>query len=130
MNNRQLTFLLRRVEHEIDPEQSISEIINVFKEDQCTTEDIFRTIEKDIMYKVKVLNAVGIGFFLNEEYESVIPFLELALRCSPTDPDTIYNIGYVLMKFGLNDEALRFLNQVNCYDEGVVELKRQIEGSK
>ncbi|WP_435922712.1 hypothetical protein [Paenibacillus sp. DYY-L-2] len=124
--NRQLTFLIRRIENNIDREHSILGVINLLKNDGTTIEEICRVVENDIIYKVEVLNTIGIGCFSNEEYDFVIPFLEMALRYSPTDSDTIYNIGYVLSRFGLNDEALRFLDQVYTHDEGVLELKQQI----
>ncbi len=125
--DRRLTFLLRRIEHDVEREQAILEIVKVLKEKQYAIKDICTVIETDIIYKIKVLNTIGIGCFLNDEYDSVIPFLEVALRYSPTDPDTIYNIGYVLTKIGLNKEAFGFLNQVHCLDEGVLELKQQIK---
>lgn len=124
----QLKFLLRRIENDVDQDKAIQKVIELLKDREITTEDILSSTSTDIIQKTDLLNLVAVSCFNVKEYDFVIPLLEYSYTVDPVNQDTLYNIGYVLYKFGAYQDALNFLSQINTPDQEVIGLCRDIEG--
>lgn len=122
----QIKFLLRRVENDIDCDQSLEELVELYKNEHLDFELVQSIIERDVIHKGNVCNALGVYFFSSELYEDVIPLLKNALSYDKDNVDFLYNLGYVLAHFGEKELALQYLNRMQDQDEKVRQLINEL----
>ncbi|MWV46618.1 glycosyltransferase [Paenibacillus sp. HJL G12] len=120
-------FLLRRIENEVDREEAYSELIMLLSKNTVSIQDIIRSVEVDIIHKTATLNRMAVNCFSSGEYDYVIPLLEKSYSLDPEDVDTLFNLGYILYKFGANRDALNFLTQIDEPDGDIIDLQKEIE---
>ncbi|NOU79239.1 glycosyltransferase [Paenibacillus sp. LMG 31459] len=125
-----IKFLLRRIENNVEREASSMELIALLQQNEVSTNQIIESVMADIVDKIGTLNRVAINCFNSGLYEVVIPLLEKSHIVEPENEDTLFNLGYILFKFGAYNEALDFLMKIREPDEDVLSLQRDIEGSK
>lgn len=122
------TFLLRRIEFDIDIEESVNELVQYLREKRINEKNIINVVERDIIKKVYTLNFIAIECIKNELLDIVIPLLKSAYEISPGDSDTNYNLAYVLNLIGENNLAIDYLNNLYETNEKVEELRHKIGG--
>ncbi|MGG3799024.1 glycosyltransferase [Metabacillus fastidiosus] len=121
-SKQDLVFVLRRIEFDIDYQESLDEIIGKAKEGYFTEQDILTSIDSSIINKVKVLQAISISCFENQMHDYVLPFLNKAYELDKDNYDTLYNLGYVLLYYGENKLAKAYLDKIVEKDENILEL--------
>ncbi|MCM3128282.1 hypothetical protein ACFQ3J_18320 [Paenibacillus provencensis] len=122
-----LKFLLRRVEHQIDIKESLSQLVKLIQ-NGLSVNVLFVVTRNDIYYKLDLLNSIAIYCFEIEYFDHIIPLLREALSYEPSDHDTLYNLSYVLASFGIYDEALACLLHIKDPKQPVIELMDYLKG--
>lgn len=114
-----LTFLLRRIENKIEQDESLSKVITALADNEITYSDIIDIVHSNLIEKEVILNLLAVMCYQEQIFNPVIPLLKGALKINKNHKDTLYNIGYMLFQAGENNEALKFLEQINDKDEEV-----------
>ncbi|GMN99927.1 glycosyltransferase [Parageobacillus thermoglucosidasius] len=125
---QELTFLLRRLEFDIDLEETKQMIVHKLAQNEIEEPLIKDVINTSIIDKIKVLQSLAIICFEQGLHEQVLPYLRAAYELDKTNADTLYNLGYVLLYYGENELAERFLRQIQQPDEQVLDLLRVARG--
>ncbi len=125
---RKVAFLLRRVEFNIDIEETEKELIEYIRNGKIKQRTIVNVVAKDIVNKVYVLNYLAIKCLENDALDIIIPLLNSAYDLNPQDLDTNYNLAYVLNMIGEGNLALEYLNNLNSTNESIEQLKEAIRG--
>ncbi|MEK5272024.1 glycosyltransferase [Aeribacillus sp. FSL K6-8394] len=125
---QELTFLMRRLEFDIDVEETKQIIAKKFVQDEIEEQLIKEVINTSIVDKIKVLQSLAIICFEQGLHEQVLPYLQAAYELDKTNEDTLYNLGYVLLYYGENELAENFLRQIQQPDEHVLDLLRVARG--
>lgn len=131
MNNfdeNEVKFLLRRIENNIEVEQSKSKMVEMMSNGNLNCDNIIKIVSKDIIKKDIVLNEIAILCYENKLYEEVIPLLQKSYEINNSNIDTIYNIGYILHKFGQDEIALKYLSLKEGEDAEIKKLIETIRG--
>ncbi|WP_052953968.1 glycosyltransferase [Clostridium sp. C8] len=127
---RKITFLIRRLEFDVDVEESIKELIEYIKSSNISFDDIIDIIAKDIVNKVYILNYIAIKCFENNLFDYVIPLLCNAYEISPRNLETKYNIANVLNSIGEKESAIKYLENLTESNEKIEKLKLIIKGEE
>lgn len=125
---QELTFLLRRLEFDIDTEETKQIIAQKFVQDGIEEQLMKEVINTSIIDKIKVLQSLAIICFEQGLHEQVLPYLQAAYELDKTNEDTLYNLGYVLLYYGETELAERFLQQIQQPDEQVLDLLKVARG--
>ncbi|RDE36279.1 glycosyltransferase [Parageobacillus thermoglucosidasius] len=125
---QELTFLLRRLEFDIDLEETKQMIVHKFAQNEIEEPLIKEVINTSIIDKIKVLQSLAIICFEQGLHEQVLPYLRAAYELDKTNVDTLYNLGYVLLYYGENELAEKFLQQIQQPDEQVLDLLKVARG--
>lgn len=125
---RNLKFLLRRIENDIEVEESINTILNKFTNKELDYEEIIENIMLNIIEKEKLLNLLGIKFYENNIYDCVIPFLQKAYKINSENIDIIYNLGCILYNFGEKKMALGYLEKIQNIDFEIDQFIQRVKG--
>lgn len=125
---RKLVYLLRRLEHEIDFEDSRNELVQCISYEVYSEQEIMEAILNSTIDKEKVLNIVGINAFENGLNDSIFPFLNKAYELNSNNDDTLFNLGYILAELGENVPALSFLNKIAVQDKDVIDMIQKVKG--
>lgn len=126
---KRCAFLLRRIEFNIDVEESMREFFGYLKEKVINDESIIDIVSIDIIKKVYILNFLATKCIENDLLDIVIPLLKCAYVLSPEDIDTNYNLAYILNLMGENDLAIGYLNNLRETNQKVEELRNLIGGN-
>jgi tetratricopeptide (TPR) repeat protein len=125
---QELTFLLRRLEFDVDVEEAKQAIVDKLARGEIDELLIKEIIDTSIIHKVKVLQVLAITCFEQGLHEHVLPYLQLAYEQEPTNVDTLYNLGYVLLYYGEYALAETFLQKIQQPDEQVLQLLKVARG--
>lgn len=125
---RNLKFLLRRIENNIESEESREEVYNLISSDEITGEDILNVVEKDIIKKDEVLNSIAVKFYEKEFYEEIIPLFQKSYDYNPDNFDTIYNLGYFLYQLGEKEMALSYLEKIQGQNSETDSFIKELRG--
>ncbi len=120
-------FLLRRIENDVEREASSMELIALLQQNGVSANQVIDSVMVDIVDKIGTLNRVAINCFNSGLYEVVIPLLEKSYTVDPENEDTLFNLGYILFKFGAFNEALDFVKKIREPDDDVMRLQQDIE---
>ena len=123
-----IKFLLRRIENDIEVDDSKSEIIEMFKNNEINVDDIIETTIKDIIQKDKVLNYIAVKCYETGLYDNVIPLLQKSYEINSDNVDTMYNLGDILHELGEDEAALRYLSLIENIDDDIKKLANLIRG--
>ncbi|QAV25783.1 hypothetical protein BTDUT50_03265 [Neobacillus thermocopriae] len=119
---QQLTFLLRRIEFDVDAEDAKKKLVDHIACGEVDESLMKEIIDSSIIHKVDVLQAIAIACFENGLHDHVLPHLHFAYEKEPTNEDTLYNLGYVLLTYGEHALAETFLRKIQHPDEQVMQL--------
>lgn len=125
---QQLTFLLRRLEFDVDVDETKQSLVDQLARGEIDEQLMKEIIDTSIIHKVKVLQSIAIACFEQELHEHVLPYLQLAYEQEPTNVDTLYNLGYVLLTYGEHALAETFLQKIQQPDEQVLQLLKIARG--
>jgi len=126
----ELKYLLRRMEFDIEVQQSTDLVLKWFFEDiDNNLELLCFNIEQHVISKAKVLNVLVKTSYEQGQYEIVLTLLQKAIEYEPNDSETLFNLAYVLYQFGEKDLASRYLNQISTDDENLIAAARELEES-
>lgn len=125
---RKCIFLIRRLEFNIEVEESIDELMKYFKSNAINYRNVIDIVAKDIIHKVYALNFIAIKCFEYELFDNVIPLLNSAYELSPQDLDTNYNLAYVLNFIGESKMAIEYLENLVESNDEIEKLKQTIKG--
>lgn len=115
----ELKFLLRRIENNIEVEESGEELYNLVKSLKVNLEDILTCIAKDIIKKDEVLNSIAVKFYIEGYYENVIPLFQAGYEYNPKNVDLIYNLAYFLYELGEKKLSLTYFEKIKGINEEV-----------
>ncbi|MED0652867.1 glycosyltransferase [Anoxybacillus geothermalis] len=125
---QELTFLLRRLEFDVDIDETKQALVEKIACGEIDEPLIKEIIDTSMIHKVKVLQAIAIACFEQGLHEHVLPYLQLAYEQEPTNVDTLYNLGYVLITYGEHALAETFLQKIQQPDEQVLQLLKIARG--
>lgn len=126
-NKRLLIFLLRRLENDIEIEETINEMYEYLKNEYVNEVEIIEIIDRDIINKEKVLNMVAMICYSNHLYNIVLPFLNKAYDYNNKNDETLFNLGYFLKQISENQLALHYLENITIKDDEVLNLIEEIK---
>lgn len=125
---RKLKFLLRRIENDIEVEESREKIYELTKSACINVEDILFCIAKDIIKKDEVLNSVAVKFYEKGLYDNVIPLFQAAYGYNPKNADVIYNLAYFLYELGEKKLALTYFEKIKGTNKEIDEFIAKLKG--
>ena len=125
---RQMKYVLRRIEFDVDVDESNEEFLNLVRENDIDTNSILDVVARDIIDKIYILNYVAILFYNNKMYDYILPMLNAAYELDNNNIDTNYNLAYILDTFGNKELALDYLYKLNTNDEQIILLMNEIRG--
>lgn len=73
-----------------------------------------------------MLNEVAMFLFFRACYEQVLLFLTVVYEKNPDNPDTLYNMAFVLYAFGERDMALGFIGRIKKLSMRELQLQQAI----
>lgn len=120
-------YILRRIEFDIDKEESSKEFKSLICNDLINDNDILMIIEREIINKIYMYNFVAITFFECKKYDNVLTFLLKAYELNNDDLDTNYNLAYILNMIGESELALSYLCKLKHKDNKIKKLICEIE---
>lgn len=123
-----LKYALMRIENEVEIDQSKNEILRMLKNNVINCENVIQVVMKYSIKKDVVLNEIAVLCYENKFYDRTIPLLKKAYEIDGNNVNTIYNLGYILYKFGESNLALEYLAKFEEKDEFVRELANGIRG--
>lgn len=126
-NQQELIMLFRRIEFEIDFEQSIQTLNKVLLETSITANEIIKIIEINIIQKVKVLNIIACTCYEQGIYEDILVYLNKSFEYDKNNDQTLYNLGLFLYKLGENKSALNYINKIQHIDGETELLMNEIQ---
>lgn len=124
---REIKFLLRRIEFDIEIEETTNKIIDLIKGNKIQENLIIDIVNRDIINKVYVLNYLVVQAIDNGIYDILIPLLNRAYDINPEELDTNYNLCYVLNAVGEKQMALDYLSKLKYLNSELEDLKVLIE---
>jgi tetratricopeptide (TPR) repeat protein len=113
---RKLKFLLRRIENNIEVEESTEEVYNLVESLKVKLEDILICVERDMIKKDEVLNSVAVKFYIKGYYDNVMPLFQAAYEYNHKNVDLIYNLAYFLYDLGERELALTYFEKIQGID--------------
>lgn len=122
-----LKSTLRRIENDVQVDESQQWLLELIENQSVSMDNVLRVVERDIIFKDKVLNAVAIVCFENKAFDWVLPLLEKSYEINPTNANTLFSLGFLLHQFGENKKALNFLDEIEVKDSEVHELISRIK---
>lgn len=125
-----LKFLLRRIENNIEVEESKEEVYNLLKLLKVNLEDILTCIARDIIKKDEVLNSIAVKFYIEGYYDNVIPLFQAGYEYNPKNVELTYNLACFLYELGEKKLALTYFEKIEGIDEEVdkfiIKLKEEL----
>lgn len=122
----ELKFLLRRFEYGLSYELK-EELFSFLHKYPISAYAICEMVELCVTQKEKVLNEVAVFLFQKECYEQVLPLLSASYERNPDNPETLYNMAYVLYAFQERETALQLIRKPENPSEDVRHLCHIIE---
>ena len=120
--------LIRRIEFNIDSEETEEEIIANLRDGTFTQEIISEVVARYAIHKVEILNYLAVKLIENSILNDVLTLLNDAYELDRDNLDTNYNLAYVLNMIGESNLALEYLYNLSETNESIDKLKESIEG--
>ncbi|HCW53414.1 MAG TPA: group 2 glycosyl transferase [Clostridium sp.] len=123
---KKCVILLRRIEFNIDVEETEKELITNLKDKFFNEDVIIEAVAKYIIDKVYILNYLASKLIECNMFDNVLMLLHNAYELDNENIDTNYNIAYFLNMIGENNLALEYLNRLSTTKDYIEELKISI----
>lgn len=128
--DRKLKFLLRRIENNIEYDQSLAEIIGQISSGSIYIVDLIENIRKNMIHKEKLLNTIALEFYKRGGQDAALEILMKSYELNPKDYDTAYNLAYITYKLGETETAITILDGIQQKDSDMISLMEEIMGEK
>lgn len=125
---KKLKFLLRRIENNIEVEESREKVFNLIKGKEVTIENILFCVVRDMIKKDEVLNSIAVKFYEKGLYDNVIPLFQAALEYNPNNTDVIYNLAYFLYEIGEKKLSLTYFEKIKGINPEIDEFIKNLRG--
>lgn len=127
--SQRLKFLLRRLEFDIDLEETQKELLKLIHKGDLTThiDELLKIIKESIIDKNKVLNDLAVLLCENSKVEEALKLLEESYLINPQHKDTAYNLAYLLYTFGQLKMAYNLLSNLTQKDNEIISLMEKID---
>ncbi|MDB5052767.1 MAG: FkbM family methyltransferase [Bacilli bacterium] len=127
-NDLQLSEIFDALAQDVNDPKSLNKLVQVILALKIPAENV----PSLIMNKAKnstlddLLNNAGSAFWESQHYDYVIPLLQQSLEVNPANPDTLFNMGYILHDFGESERALKYLESIAIKSTNVLTLIKEI----
>lgn len=93
------------------------------------TQDILKNfiLDNNLIEYITILNKAAILNYNNENYEYVIPYLQIAYEANSKDIETLYNLSIVLYNMGYYAEALSYLENIEDRNNEILKLEKSLK---
>lgn len=81
-------------------------------------------------FSIELLNFIATQFYVEKYLDNVLPCLQKALELDENNPNTLFNLGYILHQCQESSIALQYLEKIGEKDKDVVALIEEIQNSK
>lgn len=126
-DNRELIFLLRRIENNIEKERSINTLMDFLEAGVISTNDVVRVTDNDMIKKEELLQIVAVSCYERGLIDGALGLLEKAFHLNNQNTITVYNLAYIIYKAGEADVALGLLEQLEERDSDIEGLLAEIK---
>lgn len=123
----ELIHLLRRVEFNIEREASLDRIVNWMIQEGKDEKPVLSIVDKMIVNKTNVLNAVTFACYNMNYLDVLLPLLNQALVYSPNDPETLYNMAFLLHQMNEDKLASYYMKKIQTVDPRLIEAIHSLE---
>lgn len=107
----ELKSLIRRFEYNL-PRELKEDLLSFLKQYPVSAYAICEMVDMYISQKENVLNDVAVFLFQHEYYEHVLPLLASAYEKDQDNPETLYNMAYVLYAVQEKETALQLIGRI------------------
>jgi O-antigen biosynthesis protein len=128
--NTELVYILRRIEHDINPEETKRKIVRFISNDYYQENEILETIQNQTINKEKVLNAIAIYAFESNLHDAIFPYLNRAYEINSKNNDTLFNLGFILAEYGHVETAISYIEKMDVIDQDAFDLLERIKGDR
>lgn len=119
-----LKYYLMRIDNNLDIENSVKCIFKLYdKYVDEFIEDIEYLLYVAVINKEEVLNRIAVKAFEEKLYDFSISILMLSLKINRNNPDTVYNIIYILNELCEYELALNIFNNSNEIVKNDLDIK-------
>lgn len=125
--NTSLKFLLRRVEHVIEPEESFKQIIELLINQTVTISVLIELAKKCVIQPDQVLNDIGIYLYGKQYAEDALELLSCAYTINEKNQEVLFNIGYIVHELGDTKTAVLYLGKLEKPNEYAIKILRESE---
>ena len=126
-NHRELIFLLRRIENDIETINNLDSLVGFLESGILTVETILDIVEKDMIKKEELLQILAVSCYERGMMDNSLALLEKAYYWNQQNPITVYNLAYIVFKAGEREVAFRLLEQLTQKDAEAVALMAEIK---
>ncbi len=123
----ELIHLLRRVEFNIEREVSLERIVNWMIQEDKDEKPVLSVVDKLIVNKTNVLNAVSFACYNMNYFDVLLPLLNQALVYSPNDSETLYNMAFLLHQLNEVDLASNYIKKIQTPDPRLLDAIHSLE---
>lgn len=127
LNDKQLGYILRRIESGFNSEEDLESLWNYLNRHSSEgKEKIIRWVDMKATNKVLILNLIASLYYANNKILEALSILEYAYTINPQYTDTVYNISLIVYQLGDKQTALQFLNNAEPLEGELLSLKQEI----
>jgi GT2 family glycosyltransferase len=126
--DKNLKFLLRRIENHIGYTESISEITSKLKNEKYSFNEVIQNIETHIINKEMLLNVIALECYKEGMINISLEMLMKAYEINSQNKDTVYNLSYVTYELGDIETAMTVLENAEEKDDSIINLMNEIMG--
>nr|WP_255654542.1 glycosyltransferase [Cohnella sp. REN36] len=129
LDEKQIVFLLRRIEQDIDREESLEQLVACIQMGKVTPDQLQQFAQIALIEKAEVLTQVAISAFNAGAFDTVLALFEAALTLEPHHDSANYHLAEVLGVLGERELALAYLDRVNNDYPSLQQLKDHLRGA-
>lgn len=126
-----LSFLLRRIENDIELEKNTASVIDLINNARYTIIDIADKIKIDIYQKAKTGIEIAAALYKNNRQNDAVQLLTLLYKTYQNDADIVYGLAFILHLMGDDNRALNLLDNFPVKNDNIQSLLKELrEGAK
>ncbi|SDW68901.1 Glycosyltransferase, GT2 family [Marininema mesophilum] len=119
---RNLKFLIRRVEQEIDEEESVQEVLEKLVNHTVTIEEVIEIIHNDVVNQMETIHKIAQVCYEKEQEPHALALMETAEGLMPDHRDTLLNLALLWQGRREPQKALSYLKRIKEKDENTLKL--------
>lgn len=123
---RELVFLLRRAENDIDARENMQAVLQFCREKKVEAPYLAALIDNSMIQKTKLFAQLATFFFEQGAQQTAIRMLIAALRHHAQEAEFVCVLALLLQLSGARQEALKVLAQFSGEDANVEALRKEL----